>query len=215
MKENFKFLETELMDTKKKKKLVFGYGVNDWEYRSYINGKQVWQYKLWSGVLERCCSSEYNARHTSYTDVDCDPRWFSFKEFLADIVKVDNYEKFSTEGWHLDKDILVKGNKTYCLSTVCFVPQQINCLLTKSNKVRGKHPIGVHYNKRQGKYTASVSDGGGRKIYLGVFDEPKIAFLAYKKEKEKVIKKVAEQWRGIISESVYQALIKYEVNIND
>lgn len=209
------YLETELKSNRNKRKLVFGCGVNDWKYRSYFNGKPVWQYRLWSGMLERSCCNKFKLREPSYSDVSCDERWLSLSNFIEDVICIENYSKFYTDGWHFDKDLLVKGNKKYSISNVCFVPNEINTLLTKSNASRGDAYIGVHFNKRQGKYTASVANGVGKKIYLGVFDNPKSAFYAYKIEKERVIKMVASEWRGIISENVYTALMNYEVEIHD
>lgn len=52
-------------------------------------------------------------------------------------------------------------------------------------------------------------------MYLGVFDTPEEAFLIYKKAKEYYIKKLQNTRKGLIEERVYNALIKYEVNIND
>lgn len=36
------------------------------------------------------------------------------------------YAKHSIPQWHMEKDILVKGNKHYCPDTVCFVPRKLN-----------------------------------------------------------------------------------------
>ena len=37
------------------------------------------------------------------------------------------------QGWQLDKDILLKGNKIYSPDTCCFVPQEINSIAVDSN----------------------------------------------------------------------------------
>jgi hypothetical protein len=52
----------------------------------------------------------------------------------------------------LDKDILHKGNKIYSPEYCIFVTQDINKLFIKCNKSRGKHPIGVGYDKKLKKY---------------------------------------------------------------
>ena len=56
---------------------------------------------------------------------------------------------FGNEGdenpFHLDKDLLSKGNKVYSESTCVFIPKDINLLLTKSTASRGEHLIGVHW----------------------------------------------------------------------
>lgn len=42
---------------------------------------------------------------------------------------MDENWKPHMEGWHLDKDILLKGNKVYSPETCAFVPAKINSLL--------------------------------------------------------------------------------------
>lgn len=44
--------------------------------------------------------------------------------------------------WHLDKDILVAGNKIYSPETCLFVPNRINSLLIRGVKT-GPLPLGV------------------------------------------------------------------------
>ena len=51
--------------------------------------------------------------------------------------------------------------------------------------------------------------------YLGRYNTPEQAFLAYKIAKESYIKEVAEKWRDQIDPRVYNTLMNYEVNIDD
>ena len=67
--------------------------------------------------------------------------------------------------YHLDKDILVKGNKVYSPETCCFVPQEINSLLVTSVRSRGDQPIGVSYNKLTQKYEAYYNERRKRKYH--------------------------------------------------
>ena len=50
---------------------------------------------------------------------------------------------------------------------------------------------------------------------LGHYKTPEQAFSAYKFAKESHIKFMASLWKDRIDESVYQALINYEVHIDD
>ena len=52
-------------------------------------------------------------------------------------------------------------------------------------------------------------------IHLGTFDTPEEAFKAYKIAKEVYIKKVADKWRGQITEPCYEAMYAYKVEITD
>ena len=91
----------------------------------------------------------------------------------------------------------------------------INKIFTKSNAKRGELPIGVSFKKKNNKYQASCSDGSNHKEYLGLYDTIDGAFEAYKQYKEQVIKDMADEYRDLIPEVLYNAMINYEVEIND
>ena len=99
------------------------------------------------------------------------------------------------------------------------MPNEINVLFTKTNKNRGLYPIGVYYKKKLNKYIAQCSEKIGRdkkqQKHLGVFNTPKEAFEAYKQYKEMYIKKVADKYKGQIKDNVYEALYKWEVEVDD
>ena len=131
--------------------------------------------------------------------------------FIRDVSQMRGY---GLSGWHLDKDILQKGNKLYSKETCCFVPAEVNLLLIKSDKARGEWPVGVYFNKRDGKFMARLKINGKVK-FLGYFTSPEDAFFAYKLAKEAQIKVVAEKWKDQLDERVYQALLNYTVEITD
>ena len=116
--------------------------------------------------------------------------------------------------WVLDKDILVKGNKVYSPQTCCFVPQEINVLLTNCRKRRGECPIGVSFIKAKQKFSVSLAYDGKNKT-IGHFDNPLEAFNAYKKAKELRIKELADKWKEQLEPRVYEALYNYKVEITD
>jgi hypothetical protein len=185
---------------------VFGVGfIGIGKYNS-VNNKI---YPKWYGMIERGYCKKYKEDHLTYKDVTVCEEWYNFQNFAKWFE--DNW-KPHMEGWHLDKDILVKGNKVYSPETCCFVPQEINSLLTKSNKLRGELPIGVGKYKNKYKAYFSINKKG---YYLGIFDTAEEAFQAYKTAKEVWIKQVADKWRNQITEQVYQALINYQVEITD
>jgi len=43
----------------KKRGLVYGVGVNDWVGNISVDGKLIWEYVLWRGVLQRCFDEKY------------------------------------------------------------------------------------------------------------------------------------------------------------
>ena len=88
--------------------------------------------------------------------------------------------------------------------------------MLKSNAIRGDLPIGVQYLKRNDKYVAHCG-GKANPNYLGLYSTPEEAFLVYKQFKEKQIKALAksEYEKGTIIKKCYDALMNYEVEIDD
>lgn len=54
-------------------------------------------------------------------------------------------------------------------------------------------------------------------LFIGQFDTPEHAFLAYKKAKEEYIKEVAQEYynSGKIDKKVHEALLRYQIEITD
>ena len=161
-------------------------------------------YKIWIQMLRRCYSNKLQLIHNTYIGCSVDERWFNFQNFA------EWYEKNYIDGYHLDKDILIKGNKIYGPDTCCFVPSEINVLFTKSNKRRGNLPIGVSERYNNGKFQVSLKD-----IYLGTYNSIEEAFNVGKNYKENKIREIAEIWKNKINPLVYHALINYKVEITD
>ena len=194
-----------------KRGLVYGVGINDWAGNVRVDGKLIMEYQLWRGVLERCFDEKFKQRRPTYKDVTCSKEWLLMTNFVEDVSKMKG---FDLECWQLDKDILQKGNKLYSKDTCCFVPLEVNLLLTKSGNSRGEWPVGVCFNKRDGKFVAQLRINGKIK-HLGYFTTPEEAFQAYKLAKEANIKVVAQKWKHLLDERVFQALMVYEVSIDD
>jgi len=194
-----------------KRSLVYGIGINDWVGKIEVDGKKIKQYKLWQSMLKRCFDEKFKQNRPSYQDVTCSKDWLSMTKFIEDVSQMKG---FGFSGWELDKDILVKGNKLYSKDNCCFVPQELNTLLIKSDNSRGEYPVGVSFRKAKGKFEAYLNVNGKAK-HLGLFNTPEEAFQAYKRAKEAQIKAVAEKWQHMLDNRVFQALMEYEVNIND
>jgi len=195
----------------RKRSLVCGVGVNDWVGAIHLGGKKIMEYDLWKGMLRRCFSESFKQKYPTYEGVTCSKDWLSMTTFIEDVSQMKG---FGLSGWQLDKDILQKGNKLYSKATCCFVPAEVNMLLTKCDNSRGKYPVGVYFHKASGKFMAQLAINGKRK-FLGLFTTPEEAFQVYKLAKEAYIKVVAHKWKHLLDERVFQALLAYEVNIND
>ena len=193
------------------KPTVFGVGVIGECLTVDSCGNRLKEYQVWKGMLERCYSHKFQAKKPTYkgcTVSDSFKYYPYFKEWCNKQIGFDQV------GWHLDKDILSKGNKVYSEDTCCFVPQEINSLLVRSNATRGKYPLGVSYLTRLGMFEASVSLGGRNKR-IGRFYNAQEAFYAYKEVKESYIKEVANKWKDRIDPRVYNALMSWNIEITD
>lgn len=169
------------------------------------------EYEQWSGFLRRCYDEKYHKKYQTYIGCACSKNFTSYEYYTEWCHKQIGFSK----GWNLDKDLLVKGNKLYSEDTCVFIPTEINALLTKTNGLRGKYPIGVHFCNGKKKFVAQINRNKGQQDYLGAFDTVEEAFLAYKTAKEDFIKQVAEKWKGQIDPRAYEAMMKYEVEITD
>lgn len=196
-------------DARRKK---LGGAIVDVDYCVMDNDRGVPPYATWSQMLTRCYSKRYLKQTPSYKDCIVCEQWKRYSNFEKWFNDPSNGYK---DGYCLDKDILVKGNKVYSPDTCCFVPNEINALLIKHDSKRGKYPIGVSLHNK--KYCARINVYQKGSVWLGTFDTPEMAFYAYKQAKEEYIKSMATQYynEGKITQKVYNALMNYKVEITD
>lgn len=165
----------------------------------------------WRYIKERCSNCESYKKNTlsTYKNVTLCDEWFIFENFK------DWYEKneYMVEGedCHIDKDILIKGNKVYSPNTCIFVPKRINSIFA-FKKTHSKLPSGVEKYIVNGivKYKSRIYKDDKEK-YLGIFETKEEAFEVYKTEKEKYIKEVADSYKGLIPEKLYNAMYEYKI----
>ena len=191
---------------------VFGVGVVGTKYPSEVNRVKTKEYVLWAHMLQRCYSDFHKKKYPTYIDCAVSEN-FNYYEYFYDWCQ--NQIGFGNKGWQLDKDLLIKGNKIYSENTCIFIPQEINSLLIKSGASRGEHLIGVHWSKTSKAFVATVNRNKGKREHLGYFKTEIEAFNAYKRAKESFVKEQANKWKGKIDERAYNALMSYEVMIDD
>ena len=187
-----------------------GFGYIDVEGAS-IGRNMTKEYQLWNNMINRCYNEKGLSSNPTYKDCHVSEDWrylSNFKEWC------NNQIGFDQDGWQLDKDILVKGNKVYSEDTCCFVPPEINSLFVKSNARRGECLVGVTYRKDRKKYQAGMNNTEGSS-FIGHFDTELEAFLAYKQAKESKVKEVAELYKDQIDPRVYEALMNWTIEITD
>lgn len=165
-------------------------------------------YTRWCSMFERCYNEKHIQKHPSYQVCLVAPEWHNFQNFADWFYK----NKPEYKNFHLDKDLLLKGNKIYSSTSCCFIPPEVNGLFVLRQRDRGDLPIGVCLSG--GKYMAQLSKAGRQEI-LGYFDRAVDAFLAYKNAKEAWVATVAEKYREVLPQHVYQALLVYQVEYED
>lgn len=189
------------------KSVLYGIAKNDVDESV---GKSGGWYYPWVDMLERCYDEDFHKRSPSYIGCRVCNEWL-----LA-----SNFKKWHDEnhidGYSIDKDILIKGNKLYSPETCIFVPHRINSIILNGKNRRGVLPIGVYYNKQFNRYVAGYNRNGKR-VHVGTYRTSEEAFYAYKSAKEEYIKEVAQEYfdNGLISERVRDALFRYEIEITD
>ena len=191
---------------------VYGVGVSGNKYPITANGVITKEYLLWRSMLQRCYSDAYQKKYPTYKGCKCSENFKSYEYFYEWCHKQVG---FGMDDFELDKDLLIKGNKVYSENTCVFIPFEINSLLIKCAASRGKHLIGVCWHNASKAFVAQVNKNKGKREYLGSFNTELEAFNAYKKAKESFVKEQANKWKGQIDKRAYEALMKYEVNIDD
>lgn len=167
-------------------------------------------YLRWHDMMNRCYNKKFLARQPQYRGCTVCEEWLNYSNFKVWFDK----NKIHGISLDIDKDILFKGNKVYCPESVAFVPHVINTLFVNNKERRGDLPVGVYFDNGKGKYRAEMMFLG-EPIQLGYFDTAESAFARYKEYKEDFIKDMAEQYKDKIPHKVYEAMVKWKIEIDD
>lgn len=203
-------------------KLIVGGGIYEkgrheaWDAKSKRNTKE---YETWYGFLKRCSAAiQATGKFKSYVGCSVHPDFIKFQDFAE---WCQHQIGFGNDGWALDKDILVRGNKVYGPDTCVFVPSELNSLLTHVQSTKGDLPTGVSIKPiRVPKYKTDYDKTpvykaqimiSGAVTFLGYFDTPEAAEAVYKVAKTKEIRRRAELVKDQIDPRAYNALMNYVV----
>lgn len=168
---------------------VCGVGINDADYKviRHKDGRRVFScpfYARWGHMLNRCYGEKYHKERPSYEGCSVSPEWLNFSNFRS---WMDDKE---WQGKHLDKDILVPGNKIYGPNFCVFVDSRVNSFILDG----GRNPSslrGATWHQATSRFRAYCWDvQTGKRKTVGSFltaEEAHAAWLNFKIDQAKVI----------------------------
>lgn len=189
---------------------------DDGLFKSRVGGKITKQYKVWSDMLLRCYCLSKQEKQPSYRGCSASDNFQSFQFFAR---WFNEQPGAGSEGFQLDKDILLAGNKVYCEELCVFVPGALNKFLCDHRSARGNYPQGVIWHKASGKYVAQISrfsEPGSQ--HLGTFNNISDAMQAYKVAKDMRARDWERYLRGLgdlIDHRVLEVISNWEFQFSE
>lgn len=150
---------------------VFDVGfIGEGNYKPSIKGKMTKQYKTWQNMLERCYDDKYQARCPTYVGCSVVDEWHDFQNFAK------WFDDHYVDGYQLDKDIKVKGNKLYSPDNCMFVSHADNIIEARAKYYRFTSPQGELveiYNLASFCRDNGLSRGAMSQVHLGKLNHHK------------------------------------------
>lgn len=185
------------------KRLVCGYGVNDYIGYIKINGKNLKSYDCWRGILRRCFDKNVRDKEYITENISVCNDWLYFSNFKK------WYDEHYIDSYVLDKDLLNKGdNKVYSPETCIFIPKEVDNFI---QNMRKNNTTGARYIKvdnRYDTYYVAVTDFiTKKKVYYGCFKNIEDAKVVAQNVFEEQVEKVKEYMRSLgYSENITKAI---------
>ena len=130
------------------------------KYHTSGNRDNICMYNRWAGVIERTYGTEeYYEKHPTYRYCTLHEPWLCYQEF-ADWCFTNQWYNRT---YHLDKDLLVSGNKHYSPETCVLIPLELNNFFNSPEYVGDAGlPTGVkwHSDERYPFYEVHLSKFG-------------------------------------------------------
>ena len=161
-------------------------------------------YRTWNGIKTRCHTPTNREfpRYGGRGITMCDEWRYDSKAFIK--WYKENYYEVENEYMTVDKDIL-KGNE-YSPETCLILPVALNNMfIGKPNgDMRGLQKRGSVWEVKVKNPITKKND------YCGRYSDVEIAQSVYKQCKKAIVVGMAEQYKSVVPEKVYSALIEYE-----
>ena len=107
---------------------VLGIGIVGDKYPTKVDGKHTKEYSIWRGLFKRCYDEKFHKNNITYVECEVVSKFVYYDKFFD---WCQNQIGFGIDGFEIDKDLLVKGNKYYSEDFCVFLPKEINTALTK------------------------------------------------------------------------------------
>lgn len=183
---------------------IYGVGINDFPYPIKVNGIKLKSYTSWISMLCRCYSDRYQSNKPTYVDCSVCTDWLYFSNFH------NWHEKNYIDGYSLDKDILIPGNKIYAPESCIYIPSWLNAFVSINIKDGSQLPVGVYLKNdryRPAPYQSRCRDPILNKtISLGYYTDANDAHISWKKYKLGLVHKMRDML-DIIDSRLYPALV--------
>lgn len=166
--------------------------------------------KFWISMILRCYDERRLVSRPTYRGCSVSPEWQCFANFYDWFL--EQYSSgYYRDGYQLDKDLILQGNKVYSPDKCVLLPLQLNSLLQVKKQSENKYLPGVNFDKSRGLFKSEVNFKGVR--YYGKRVESEIeAFTEYKQTKERLVREEAENWIGLLPEVAVNSLREYSLD---
>ena len=146
----------------------------------------------------------YQGKFAPYDGVTVAPEWLGYgtgdQAFCDWAVRQPGWGK----GWHLDKDLLVPGNRIYGPQTCCFIPREVNSAI-----IPRKMPKSLIKQAKDGSWTLRF-DQCLKKIKVTSLPTREAAIEAWKTHRREYVQLLAEQHKSDLDPRAYQALLNWQ-----
>lgn len=160
-------------------------------------------YNCWRGIIERCYSDKWAAKHPAYYDkAEICVEWLNFQEF-AKWFDQNSYD-IGSERLHLDKDIQFKGNKIYSPYHCILIPQSINEQFKEHSGKRRLEDQDLPYTIRRSGQKFKVNYRGNN---LGTYNTVNECVIVYEEAKRKYVKELLKNYEGIMPHHIKQVIL--------
>ena len=180
----------EKIDGTYKKCRVPGFGMNDLTRHKKDKARTHWE-----AMLNRC----YSGNYPTYAGCTVCDEWRLLSGFTQ------WFDENYIDGYELDKDLKVLGNKLYSPETCLFLSRQDNSIIKDRSLLRGLLPIGACKVNNRFRSTIGIM---GESKHLGYFDTAEEASWTHLNAKYHHITDIAKKRTGEVKDALLRLAAK-------